>query len=55
MVNNIESFILLLPVNFWFLVLLPQLGNVVHSPFSAPPPGIDILVGMRLLPRNNAN
>src|SRR6218665_2857219 len=27
--------------NFCFLVLLPQLGSVTHSPLSAPPPGMD--------------
>jgi len=31
----------LLLVNFWFLVLLPQLGSVTHSPLSGPPPGLD--------------
>src|SRR6218665_1189815 len=26
--------------NFWFLMLLPQLGSGTHSPLPAPPPGM---------------
>src|SRR6218665_1028476 len=36
-----EPFVPLLPASYWCLVLKLQLGSVAHSPFSAPPPGMD--------------
>ena len=41
MYPTIEPFILLLPANFWFLVLQLWLCSIAHSPLSAPPPGMD--------------
>lgn len=38
---DIEPFVLLLLANFWFLVLLPQLGTIAHYPPSVPPPEMD--------------
>lgn len=36
----VETFILLQPAKFWFLVVL-QLGSVALFPLSTPPPGMD--------------
>ena len=35
-----ELFVPLFLVSFWYLMLLLQLGSVVHTPLLVPPPGM---------------